>query len=66
MSAAEIVTFEPLAAYFEPDSAYVFIAKPFEASAALTEGTATLTIVAAIQSDVTAEINFFICNNSFL
>jgi hypothetical protein len=46
---------------------YVLIAKPLEASAAPTvAGTTALTSDAAIHSDVTAEINFFICNNSFL
>jgi hypothetical protein len=46
---------------------YVLIENPLVASAAPTvAGTTALTIVAAIHSDVTAEINFFICNNSFL
>ena len=36
------------------------------AAALAAVGAITLTIVAAIARDVTAEINFLICNNSFL
>ncbi len=48
-------------------ASYVLIENPLVVSAALTAtGTAAATIVAAITNDVAAEINFFICNNSFL
>ena len=61
--------FDPIAEYLESASAKASRDKPLDASCAAAievAGTKAVAIVAVIARDVTAEINFLICNNSFL